>query len=163
MDKQHALRRLARQLGGQKEKPVYLICGAPGSGKSTWVRQNAGKNDLILDLDDICAALSGHGAHEDHRSVLRAALAAREAILDHIRDREGGWERAYVITTANRPDALSLAQRLSAQIVKMQAAPEQIREQIYGDATRAGREDYYIGLAEQWLQANSDWGDDGQA
>jgi 5-methylcytosine-specific restriction enzyme A len=32
---------------------VMLICGPPASGKSTYVRDNAGPNDIVIDLDTI--------------------------------------------------------------------------------------------------------------
>lgn len=33
--------------------PVTLVCGPPGAGKTTWVRQQAQPNDIVLDLDVI--------------------------------------------------------------------------------------------------------------
>lgn len=32
---------------------IHLVCGPPGAGKSTWVRENAGSDDLVIDLDEI--------------------------------------------------------------------------------------------------------------
>lgn len=32
---------------------VWLICGPPASGKSTFVKTNAGKDDIVIDLDAI--------------------------------------------------------------------------------------------------------------
>jgi len=32
---------------------VWLICGPPASGKSTYVRANAGKGDIVIDVDAI--------------------------------------------------------------------------------------------------------------
>ena len=32
---------------------VWLICGPPASGKSTYVRANASKGDIVIDLDGI--------------------------------------------------------------------------------------------------------------
>ena len=38
-------------------KNVYLITGSPAAGKSTYAKENAGKNDIIFDLDEVNKAL----------------------------------------------------------------------------------------------------------
>ena len=46
---------------GERKKPtrkVFLINGAPGSGKTTYVQSRRQPGDLVLDLDYICSALN---------------------------------------------------------------------------------------------------------
>ena len=44
-------RRWAREFYPDSQRPVFVVSGAPGSGKSTYVRENATDQDLILDMD----------------------------------------------------------------------------------------------------------------
>ena len=61
--------------------PVTIVSGPPGSGKSTWVKERAGPNDLIIDLDDIKSRLSGLPAHQAGDKWSAPALAERNRIL----------------------------------------------------------------------------------
>jgi shikimate kinase len=53
--------------GGSLFRPIFkmpgckviMVCGAPGSGKSTWAKEQAGEHDLIIDLDEIIAEITG--------------------------------------------------------------------------------------------------------
>lgn len=42
-----------------KQSNVFLVCGSPASGKTTYVTENKSSRDLVIDLDYICAALAG--------------------------------------------------------------------------------------------------------
>lgn len=83
---------------GRSIIPVHLVCGAPGSGKTTFVKQHADAGDLILDLDWIIAELSGDTSHGawDRRQWLDAALARRNQRLDAL-SRLSQWQQAWLI------------------------------------------------------------------
>jgi len=78
--------------------PVHLVCGPPGAGKSTFVRERAGPADLVLDLDTIMAALSRQPLHAawDRRPWLGPALARRNAFLASL-SRPSRWNAAWLI------------------------------------------------------------------
>ena len=78
--------------------PVHLVCGPPGAGKNTFVRERVGPADLVLDLDVIMATLSGRpslaGAESKH--WLAPALARRNALLGSL-SRPSHWNAAWLI------------------------------------------------------------------
>lgn len=85
---------------------VYLIYGSPCSGKSTYINEHMKRSDLVCDVDLIYHAISGQNPHDADLYVHETALMMKENLLDIIRDREGGWRDAYVVSIANTREKL---------------------------------------------------------
>ena len=85
---------------------VYLIYGSPCSGKSTFIKDRLKRGDLVCDVDLIYQAISGQNPHDADLYVHEMALRLKDDLLDAIRDREGGWNNAYVVSTVNTKDKL---------------------------------------------------------
>ena len=49
-----------------------MITGAPGSGKTTYARENMGDGDILVDLDVIKAALIGNRNRTDIHAQIYA-------------------------------------------------------------------------------------------
>lgn len=138
-EQKEAMRRLLRDLLPQQDdKKIYIVSGAPGSGKSTYVSENKGKGDLVLDLDLLTAALQGETtAHPDYEMVFDAALAAREAVYSVIEARRGKWRQAFVITSTPKSEAVRrLANRLNGEIVQMPTDEAECIRRIEKDSSR---------------------------
>lgn len=130
-------------------KRVFLITGSIGSGKSTYAKQNAGKNDIVFDMDEIIRALGGV-IHEKRPKGLQIALAMRNAAISEISKRSGDWENAFFITaTSNRNEIEHLLQVLGAEQIHMDASLAECKERIMQDESRKDKA-YQIELAEQW-------------
>lgn len=81
---------------------VYLVYGPPCSGKTTYVREHMKRGDIVSDVDDLYAAISGADPHNaEDINVHDTAILLNEALLDMIRDRRGKWKNAFVISLAN--------------------------------------------------------------
>ena len=52
------------RFGFMAQKKVYYVYGAPCSGKSTFVRENKGNSDLLVDIDLIWQAVTGGALYE---------------------------------------------------------------------------------------------------
>ena len=76
---------------------VYLVYGAPCSGKTTWVREVANDDDLILDMDDIWECICKCDKYHKPKRLKQNAFGIRDCIIDQIRTRTGMWRNAYVI------------------------------------------------------------------
>ena len=60
---------------------VELVCGPYGSGKSTYVAERARPADIVIDLDEIAAQLSGLPMHEAGKEWVGRALYERNRRL----------------------------------------------------------------------------------
>ena len=135
-------------------KNVYIVHGAPGSGKSTWVEQNAGPADLVVDLDKIWDAVKAKPAPWVKPPQLRnVVFDIRETLYDRIKTRDGGWGAAFVITSAPLlGDRERLAVRIGADKsifieCDRDTCAEQIRARQGADAE----------TTEQWLKYLDQW------
>lgn len=137
-----------------KDYVVYIVCGAPASGKSYYVNEHRAEGDLIFDLDLICSALRGEPEkmYSDNSTILDLALDIREAAYAHIEKRLGLWGKAWVITSSSdRTLWKALARRLDGKIIEMQATEEECIKRIERDTRRKNKR-LFIDLVHKWYE-----------
>lgn len=83
--------------GHERPKKVYLVYGPPCSGKTTWVREVAGQDDIVLDMDSIWQMITVNDRYVKRERLKQNVFGVRDCILDQIRMRVGKWKNAYVI------------------------------------------------------------------
>lgn len=135
-----------------KEDVVFIVCGAPASGKTTYVREHKREGDLVLDLDMINSALRGEPEklYDDDRPVLELALEIRDKAYEHIERRAGIWGRAWIITSSSDPTYWELlAKRLDGKIIEMDATEDECIERIEADDRRKNKR-LFVNLIEKW-------------
>lgn len=136
---------------------VFIISGAPASGKTTYVQNKRKQGDLVFDLDAICAALGGTSElYEDHKPYLDTAFRVRDVIYEQIENRTGKWHDAYVITASNDSNFVeALAERLNGTVIAMKATREQCIEQAKKDERRKANLDKQIEIINEWFDTRS--------
>ena len=140
-----------------KDTVVFIVCGAPGSGKSTYVREHKSEGDLVFDLDMICSALIGEPEtyYFDHIPVLDLALSIRDITLDHIESRLGYWGRAWFITSdPDREYWKYLARRLNGDVVEMNVTEEECYRRIDADDRRKNKR-HFKDVVKKWYHSSS--------
>lgn len=137
----------------QSNKEVFIICGAPGSGKTTYASQHHQPGDLIVDMDTIVAALTGdETAHPDYENILDVAIAVRNTLYNIIENGTGDWKRAFVITSSMNDGAvIALAKQLHATVHYMETTKEECKRRIANDKTRQDKELFY-NLVDEWFK-----------
>ena len=97
------------------QKHVYIVYGSPCSGKTTWVNDNATKNDLIVDMDNIWQMISINNRYDKPDALKGTAFDIRDKLFDIIKYRSGKWHNAFVISSgAMKGDRERLQKRINA-------------------------------------------------
>lgn len=88
-----------KRFGYKPRKRVYLVYGAPCSGKTTFVEDTAQPSDLVYDIDKLWAAVRAcsSGSNAKPNEIKSNVFALRDTLLDNIKTRYGKWNNAYII------------------------------------------------------------------
>ena len=117
------------------ERKVYIITGAPCSGKTTFVKEHKQEGDIVLDIDDIWQMLSGMPRYIKPNSIKPMVFAARDAIKEKLTMRAGSWRNAFIIESLPlATDRKREAERYKAhntEIITMEASREECLSRLY--------------------------------
>lgn len=83
----------------RRTRGVYIIYGPPCAGKTTFVKENAKENDIVLDIDRLWGAMRAESCqkYEKPEALKQNVFAMRDLMLDMIKTRRGRWKDAYII------------------------------------------------------------------
>ena len=114
---------------------VTVVCGLPGSGKSSYVATHAQQGDLVFDWDVEMAAATGRDIHSDSlNGSLACLLVQRDSFVRAARWSNG---RAWIII-ARRDAALTKLLEAAGATVILLEIDESIRLQRLTDRPPAG-------------------------
>lgn len=82
---------------GYSGRQVFVVFGAPLSGKTTWVKNNMSEGDMVVDMDSIWQCISGCDRYIKPNRLKAVAFKVRDSLIDSIKYRYGKWKNAYVI------------------------------------------------------------------
>lgn len=82
---------------GYAVREVFLVYGAPLSGKTTWVHNNMNEGDLVIDIDSIWQCVSGCDRYVKPNRLRSIVFRVRDSLLDAVRYRAGKWNNCYII------------------------------------------------------------------
>jgi predicted kinase len=123
---------------------VYLVYGAPCSGKTTYVQQNAFDDDLILDLDRIWESICKQDRYHKPNRLKPVAFAIRDTILQQIKMRSGMWRNAYIIGGYPlRSDRDRLCELLRATPIYIEASKDECLARAPSDEWKEFVEDWF--------------------
>ena len=99
---------------GNFVKKVYLIHGAPFSGKKSYVDNLATENDLIVDITRIYNSVNNF----ECKMLSTVVFNIYNLLIDTIKTRNGKWWRAYVIRNLPyKGDRERLQRELGAELI----------------------------------------------
>lgn len=92
---------------------VYLVYGSPCSGKTTYIKDHKKNGDIVCDVDTLYSAISFNEEHQSELYAQEVASMLYKELIKIIRDRQGNWKNAYVVSLANTEEQV---QRAKGQI-----------------------------------------------
>ena len=123
---------------------VYLVYGAPCSGKTTWVKEVANDDDLILDIDSIWESICKSDKYHKPNRLKKNVFGIRDFILDQIRTRTGMWRNAFVIGGYPlRSDRDRLCDMLRAKPIYIESTKEECLSRTKSDNWKDYVEDWF--------------------
>src|SRR3990167_4665266 len=87
---------VVRRSVGYVVTKVVVVCGPPGSGKSTYVAEHRKPHDIAVDLDALMAAISGRDWYDESPAHLTFAMAARDGIFNRL-EQASGVPTAWIV------------------------------------------------------------------
>lgn len=123
---------------GYEQQKVYIVYGSPLAGKTSFVRENSNKDDIILDIDNIYNMININNDKYYKSNRLKSnVFIIRDCILDMIKCRTGKWRNAWIIGTYPLPmDRKRLMDATGAELIHIDTDKEECLRRLYNDPER---------------------------
>lgn len=133
--------------------PLTIVCGPPGAGKSTYVNQRKGADDIVIDIDAILQDLSGDVVRTRERrdAYLLDAFIERNRRLAGLASEQGSIA-AWFIIGAPKPAvrALWADQLKPCEVVVMETPAQLCRARIEAEPMRSPTADGMLDGVTTW-------------
>jgi shikimate kinase len=116
--------------------PVTVVCGPPGSGKTTYVGQHATQHDLVLDVDVLAAQLFGRPIYHREHGEWFAAMRERNRMLGELSRSTCGHRRCWLIVTGKTPRERMFWKAYATELVVMDVPKPECVARVMADARR---------------------------
>ena len=139
---------------GHSMRQVYLVYGAPLSGKTTYVHDNMSEGDLIIDMDNIWQCVSGCDRYIKPNRLRSVVFRLRDDLLDMVKYRFGKWSNAYVL--GGYPlsgERERLLKDLSAREIFIDTSKDECLARLAADEQRD--HDEWIRYIDEWFERYS--------
>lgn len=135
------------------QRKVYYVYGAPLSGKSTFVKENMQRGDLVLDIDSLWQAISGLDRYIKPNELKPIVFDLRNRVLDAIKTRAGSWQNAWVIESgAFSSDRMRRIEALGAESIFIDTDKEICLDRLYSDKEREAVVEEWKSYIEKWFK-----------
>lgn len=135
---------------GYAQREVFIVYGAPLSGKTTWVKDNMSEGDLVIDVDSIWQCISGQDRYIKPNRLKSVVFKVRDSLIDCVKYRLGKWNNAYIIGGYPlQSERERLIKELAAREVFIDASKDECFERL--EAVQDGRD------KEEWRKYIDEW------
>ena len=127
----HRCHNLIHEKLAYTQKQVFIVYGAPLSGKSKYVKEISNIGDLIVDLDNIWQCVSGCERYIKPNRLTSVVFSVRDNLIESIRYRRGKWINAYIIGGfPYEMERQRLARELNAKEIFIEASEEECMQRL---------------------------------
>ena len=133
-------------------RQVFIVYGSPLSGKSSWVAENMAEGDLIIDIDNIWACVSGYDRYVKPARLKSVVFSVRDNLLESVKYRRGKWLNAYIIGGyPYQAERERLAESLGAREVFIDTPYEECVKRLI-ECTDRDKDQWELYISDWWLQ-----------
>lgn len=144
----HACHNRLHDKAGFKCKKVYIVYGAPLSGKTTYVHEVMNPGDLVVDLDNIWCCVSGLPRYEKPKRLNTVVFQLRNTLYDMVKYRNGNWNTAYIVGGYPfEAERTRLAGDLNAECILIPSTKEECYSRLQQQSERG----------EEWKRFIDEW------
>lgn len=141
------------RFGHKPEKAVYIVYGPPMSGKTTYVKKNMQRGDIVVDMDRLYAAVSMLPYYDKPDNLLSNVRGIYNLLLDNIKTRYGRWNNAWIIGGyADKYKRERLANDLGAELIFCDVSKEECIRRLELDEDRRLRKNEWVEYINKWFE-----------
>jgi len=130
---------------------VYIVYGAPLSGKTSYVRASKGHKDIVLDLDELYQAITLLPAYDKPTELASNVFQLRDSLIDQIKTRTGKWSQAWIIGGYPlQTERQRLASVLGAELIYVEATKDECLSRLFNDTDK-------LPFQKEWQKYIHDW------
>lgn len=137
---------------GYKVRQVFIVYGAPLSGKTTYVNESMSEGDLIIDIDSIWQCVSGLPRYKKPGRLRANVFDVRDKLIENAKYRRGKWNNCYIIGGYPlQSERERLARELGAREVFIEASESECMARL--ESIEDGRD------VNEWREYITEWFD----
>ena len=139
--------------GFENLRKVIVVHGSPLSGKTSYVKEHAGKDDIIIDIDSLWSGLSNNPRYVKPNTLKGFIFAIYNACIENVTMRTGQWNNAWIIGSLPRVlERNRLIERLGAESIHINTPKEVCLERLRNDPNRQHCVKEYEEYIEKYFQ-----------
>lgn len=151
----------SRNVRGRRGMKMYspnvtIVCGPPGSGKTTFVMDRKEKGDIVVDIDWLWMALTGLDYYDKPDHLVPFVLDVRKMIIERLQlegsDTTPILHNVWIISgSPNAIERKELQYKFpSSRVIVLEQSVEQCMENIRQDQRREGKSIPWEQLVKKW-------------
>lgn len=129
--------------------PVIIVCGPPGAGKTTHVRENAAPGDTVIDFDDYLQAVGGV-VWDKTPTKVRAAFKLRDAAILGLNSQSRGTAWLTLTAPASAERSEWARQLVRTKIIMLAVDAETCKARIRAAPDRQHATDPMCAGVDRW-------------
>ena len=131
-------------------RKIYLVYGAPLSGKSSFVKDNMIKGDLVIDIDNIWECISGQPRYIKPFPIKPFVFQIRDLLIEGVKHRLGRWKTAYIVGGYPlKSERELICKKIGAEEIFIDVSKDECIKRLEEDDS--GRD------KDIWMDAINDW------
>lgn len=120
------------RFGFSSPRKVYIVTGAPCSGKTSFVKENMKAGDIVCDIDSLWEAISGQERYVKPKGLYPFIEAVERELREQIKMMSNGT--AWIITGApSAKERQDLAIKLNGEVIHIDTPKQECLDRLYSN------------------------------